>query len=343
MAPRSLADALVLSLQNGVENAPTIARHVRQAVVPAVVYVATAMPEPGLVRHFGRGDLVIGPLDAAGARTTPRSRARLQALVDLFATRRGAGPHLGRRDGRALVEADGELRLQRDLRARAGDVRRAGARSPEMRELQRGGRRARSSRWPRPKASTCRSRRRSRRWNASPPAMPGQLSSTAQDMARGKPSEIDHLNGFVARRGRELGVADAGEPGAACARQAGRGAPAAADAGAAHDATVRPARRSPRRVRARRCASSVSPASASLTGAPLDRRRIVGHLAHRHRRRARSASSARWRSCASPPTGTRRSSATATRRAGCSVANAAAPGAAPRVLGQHPTRSACWR
>ena len=38
-------------------------------------------------------------------------------------------------------------------------------------------------------------------------AMPAQLSSTAQDMARGKPSEIDHLNGFVARRGRELGVA----------------------------------------------------------------------------------------------------------------------------------------
>jgi len=38
-------------------------------------------------------------------------------------------------------------------------------------------------------------------------AMPAQLSSTAQDMARGKPSEIDHLNGFVARRGAELGIA----------------------------------------------------------------------------------------------------------------------------------------
>jgi 2-dehydropantoate 2-reductase len=36
--------------------------------------------------------------------------------------------------------------------------------------------------------------------------MPQQLSSTAQDMARRKPSEIDHLNGFVARRGAELGV-----------------------------------------------------------------------------------------------------------------------------------------
>ena len=36
--------------------------------------------------------------------------------------------------------------------------------------------------------------------------MPQQLSSTAQDMARRKPSEIDHLNGYIARRGGELGV-----------------------------------------------------------------------------------------------------------------------------------------
>jgi 2-dehydropantoate 2-reductase len=36
--------------------------------------------------------------------------------------------------------------------------------------------------------------------------MAGQKSSTAQDMARQKPSEIDHLNGFVVRRGQALGV-----------------------------------------------------------------------------------------------------------------------------------------
>src|SRR5208283_1710895 len=30
----------------------------------AVVYVAAAMPEPGHVRHLGRGDLVIGPKNA---------------------------------------------------------------------------------------------------------------------------------------------------------------------------------------------------------------------------------------------------------------------------------------
>jgi 2-dehydropantoate 2-reductase len=65
IAPLLGTDAAVLSLQNGVDNAAAIARHVRQTVIPAVVYVATAMPEPGVVTHHGRGDLVIGPLDAA--------------------------------------------------------------------------------------------------------------------------------------------------------------------------------------------------------------------------------------------------------------------------------------
>ncbi|MDH5351837.1 MAG: 2-dehydropantoate 2-reductase, partial [Betaproteobacteria bacterium] len=37
-------------------------------------------------------------------------------------------------------------------------------------------------------------------------AMPTQFSSTAQDLTRGKPTEIEHLNGFVMRRGAALGV-----------------------------------------------------------------------------------------------------------------------------------------
>jgi 2-dehydropantoate 2-reductase len=36
--------------------------------------------------------------------------------------------------------------------------------------------------------------------------MPGQFSSTAQDLARRKPTEIDHLNGLVVRKGEALGV-----------------------------------------------------------------------------------------------------------------------------------------
>ena len=36
--------------------------------------------------------------------------------------------------------------------------------------------------------------------------MPSIYSSTAQDMQRGKRTEIDSLNGFIARRGAALGV-----------------------------------------------------------------------------------------------------------------------------------------
>jgi 2-dehydropantoate 2-reductase len=36
--------------------------------------------------------------------------------------------------------------------------------------------------------------------------MPEQVSSTAQDLARGRSSEIDHLNGFILRKGEALGV-----------------------------------------------------------------------------------------------------------------------------------------
>jgi 2-dehydropantoate 2-reductase len=37
--------------------------------------------------------------------------------------------------------------------------------------------------------------------------MPNQKSSTAQDLARAKPSEIDFLNGHVVRKGAELSIA----------------------------------------------------------------------------------------------------------------------------------------
>jgi 2-dehydropantoate 2-reductase len=37
-------------------------------------------------------------------------------------------------------------------------------------------------------------------------SMPGQISSTAQDIGLGKPTEIDALNGHVVRRGAALGV-----------------------------------------------------------------------------------------------------------------------------------------
>ena len=203
MAPHLADDALVLSLQNGVENAATIARHVRQAVVPAVVYVATAMPEPGLVAHHGRGDLVIGALDAEAAKD-PALASRLQALVDLFATAQVPV----RISADVIAELWSKLMVNCAYNAISGIAQASyGTLTAldEVRQLQEAVVRevvalAEAEGVNLPLAPALEAMRRIA------PAMPAQLSSTAQDMARGKPSEIDHLNGFVARRGAALGV-----------------------------------------------------------------------------------------------------------------------------------------
>ena len=101
MAPHLDAGALVLSLQNGVDNAARLQSLLRQRVAPAVVYVATEMAGAGHVGHHGRGELVI----------RPRWRAELTAA---FAA---AGVPLQTSDNvaGALAEADTQLRVQRDV------------------------------------------------------------------------------------------------------------------------------------------------------------------------------------------------------------------------------------
>ncbi len=41
---------------------------------------------------------------------------------------------------------------------------------------------------------------------AVPSRLPEQLPSTAQDLARGRRTEIDHLNGYIVRRAEALGM-----------------------------------------------------------------------------------------------------------------------------------------
>ena len=203
IAPHLDAGALVLSLQNGVENAPAIARNVRQTVVPAVVYVATAMPGPGCVTHHGRGDLVIGPLNAAAASSLPVKK-RLQDIVDFFATAQVPV----RISTDVMAELWSKLMVNCAYNAISGLAQAPYARLaalPSIRELQHAVvgevvALAAAEGVNLPLAASLEAMERIA------VAMPGQLSSTAQDMARAKPSEIDHLNGFVVRRGRELGV-----------------------------------------------------------------------------------------------------------------------------------------
>ena len=204
MAPHLDANALVLSLQNGVENAPTIARHVRHDVVPAVVYVATEMPEPGCVAHHGRGDLVIGAMNAEAARDAAL-RQRLQDLAAFFASAQ-VPVHICD-DVRA--ELWSKLMVNCAYNAISGLAQASYAQlaaQPPIRALQQAlvhevVALAAAEGVNLPLAPALEAMQRIA------VAMPAQRSSTAQDMARRKPSEIDHLNGFVARRGRELGVA----------------------------------------------------------------------------------------------------------------------------------------
>jgi 2-dehydropantoate 2-reductase len=204
IAPWLAADVIVLSLQNGVDNAATIARHTRQPVVPTVVYVATALPEPGLVSHFGRGDLVIGPLDAQAAQDAVLQQ-RLHDVVALFAS---AGVSV-RISPDVMVELWGKLMVNcayNAISALAQMPYGKLAALPAIRDVQHAVVRevvavAQADGQPLALEPALQAMERIAE------AMPGQLSSTAQDLARGKPTEIDHLNGYVVRRGAELGIA----------------------------------------------------------------------------------------------------------------------------------------
>jgi 2-dehydropantoate 2-reductase len=192
IAPHLEPDTLVLGLQNGVDNAERLKAVLPHEVCPAVVYVATEMAGPGHVKHHGRGELVI-------ART-----AAAEGLVALFA---GADVPVQISDNVAgalwaklivncaynalsavsqlpygrLVAIDGVDAVMRDVVEECIAVARGeGVTVPgDM-------------------------------WEAVERiahTMPTQLSSTAQDLARGNRTEIDHLNGYVVRRGDALGIA----------------------------------------------------------------------------------------------------------------------------------------
>lgn len=204
IAPLLAPQALVVSLQNGVDNAAVLAHHLSQTVVPAVVYVATAMGGPGLVQHFGRGDLVIGTPDGRAAVPGGTMAQQLQALVDLFVPAgvpvRVADDVLGELWRKLLVNCawNAVSALAQQPYGRIAAV-------PALHETLLDTLRevvavAGAAGHPIPLDEAIAAADRI------PAAMPAQMASTAQDLARGKPSEIDHLNGYVARLGAQLGV-----------------------------------------------------------------------------------------------------------------------------------------
>lgn len=191
MASSLAPGARVVSLQNGVDNASRLAAVLGRAVIPAVVYVGTEMAGPGHVRQHGPGDLLIGAspgsdeiaavLTAAGLPATVSpdiAQAQWLKLVTncvynpLSAVAQVAyGPMMGMPGTRELVA---------DVLAECTAVACAlGVTLPADLMVRVMGVAAR---------------------------MPAQKSSTAQDLARGKITEIDYLNGYVVREGTRLGI-----------------------------------------------------------------------------------------------------------------------------------------
>jgi 2-dehydropantoate 2-reductase len=190
--PHLAADALVLSLQNGVENADRLRALLQREVVAGAVYVGTEMAGPGHVRHHGRGELVIEQSKAsddiarvlitAGVPTdiSDNVRGALWAKLILNCAYNALSAITQLPYGR-LVQGEGVTAVMRDLVdecvavARADGVTIPGDVDAAVRKI----------------AETA----------------AGQYASTAQDLARGKRSEIDHLNGLIVRRGEALGIA----------------------------------------------------------------------------------------------------------------------------------------
>jgi 2-dehydropantoate 2-reductase len=60
IAPYLKSNAIVLSLQNGMDNAALLKQHIQHPCYSALIYAAIAMTDLNLVKHLGGGNLIIG-------------------------------------------------------------------------------------------------------------------------------------------------------------------------------------------------------------------------------------------------------------------------------------------
>jgi 2-dehydropantoate 2-reductase len=185
-------EAAVLSLQNGVDNAERLQAVLGRTVIPAVVYVATEMKGPGHVKHHGRGELAVGPTPASSRIAAIFSDAAIPTIIseDVLAAlwekliincAYNALSAVAQLPYGSAIEVAGVTDVMKDIVSECVAVAQAsGVAIPDDID---------------------------ERVTAIAGTMPNQYSSTAQDLARGKTTEIDYLNGYVVRIGEELGIA----------------------------------------------------------------------------------------------------------------------------------------
>jgi 2-dehydropantoate 2-reductase len=190
-------DAVIVSMQNGVDNAEQILAASGLKAWPAAVYVAASVPAPGTVKHVGRGDLVLGPQNEITQRVAAVfNRANVPCRISenlagelwtklVWNCALNALSALGKVTyGEILASADAKQLLETTVYevlavAKASGIQPAGLEDP--------------------KAALAGAYKVAEQ-------MAATRSSTAQDMMRNKKTEIDSLNGFIVRRGRELNI-----------------------------------------------------------------------------------------------------------------------------------------
>ena len=197
MAPFVRPDATVVCLQNGVANADQVRAAANVVAVPAAVYVAVSVPEHGHVKHLARGDLIVGP----PSETTTE-------LANLF-IRAGIPCRIS-----GNIEGELWLKLLRNCalnaisalgNARYGEI----AQNADAKQLMQDIvdevlAVAQAAHVVLPGVHDRESGMAAAMELAT--QMSDALSSTAQDLNRGRPTEIEALNGYIARRGAQLGV-----------------------------------------------------------------------------------------------------------------------------------------
>ena len=197
MAPFVAPDVLVVSLQNGVDNVERIRGATKIEALPAAVYVAVSVPEPGRIKHLARGDVILGP---ESERTIRAREIFRRAKIPCRITSNIEGEMWIKLLCNCALNAISALG-----RARYGQLAQSGdARSLMQKVVDEVFAVARAAEADLPNIGDSKAGMAAAMEIAT--QMAGAFSSTAQDIQSRKMTEIDSLNGYIARRGAELGI-----------------------------------------------------------------------------------------------------------------------------------------
>jgi 2-dehydropantoate 2-reductase len=191
MQPYLGQETVIISLQNSVDNATRLQAVLGREVIASVVHVAAEMTGPGRVRHHGSGRLTIGTAPESNRVAAHFNQSNLPTEISdnvagalwgklIVNCAYNAVSAITQLPYGRIAQSEGARQMMRDVTAECLAVAEwLGVRVPGD-----------------PWAVV----------EQIPVVMPEQISSTAHDVARRQPSEIDYLNGYVVAHAAALGV-----------------------------------------------------------------------------------------------------------------------------------------